>query len=142
MTLPSRKLAAMFFCVFVLGAVAGGLLVYDLSPMRFADFLNRTTDPDYIAQRVDKKLAAQYHLDADEQARIAPATRELGQRLFQIRQKFASDVLAALDVSHAKIAAQMTPQQRDAYLNDMAVKRQQHVIMLMPPGSPAASARH
>jgi hypothetical protein len=140
--MPSRKLAAMFFCVFLLGGVAGGLIVYGTNPMRFSDFLNRTSDPDDFSQRLDKKLAAHYQLDADEQARIAPATRELGQNLFHIRQKFALDVLATIDAAHAKIAAQMTADQRDAYLKDMAVKRQQHVAVLLPPGSTDGSAQH
>ncbi len=142
MMMPSRKLAAMFLCVFLLGGVAGGLIVYNMSPMRFSDFLNRTGDPDDFSQRLDKKLAAHYHLDADEQARIAPATRELGQNLFRVRQTFAHDVLATLDAAHQKIAAQMTPDQRDAYLKDMAAKRQQHMAMLLPPGGSAGSAQH
>lgn len=137
--IPSRKLAAIFFCVFVLGAVAGGLVVYDTSPMSFSDFLNRTNDPDSLAQRIDKKLTAKYQLDSDEQARIAPITHDLAQNLFQIRQKFGTDVLATLDAAHAKIAAQMTPAQRDAYLKDVQAKRQQHAAMLLPA---AATAQH
>ncbi len=141
MIMSSRKLAASFFCVFLLGVVSGGLIIYDLLPSRFADFLNRTNDPDYIAQRVSTRLTAQYHLDADEQARIAPATRELGQNLYRIRQTFSHDVLAALDTSHAEIAAQLRPDQRAAYLKDMAGKRRQHVAMLMPSGTPPAPAQ-
>ena len=142
MKIPSRKLAAMFLCVFLLGGLAGGLIVYDMSPMRFSDFLNRTGDPDDIAHRVDRKLAAQYHLDAAEQARIAPVTHELGQNLFRLRLNFARDVLATLDAAHVKIAAQMTPEQRAAYLQDMATKRRQHAAMLLPASSPAGSAQH
>jgi len=135
--IPSRKLAATFFCVFLLGAVAGGLAVYVTSSMSFSKFLDRTNDPDNLAQRIDQKLAAKYQLDSDEQARIAPITRDLAQNLFQIRQKFGTDVLATLDDAHAKIAAQMTPAQRDAYLKDVQSKRPQHVAMLLPASAPA-----
>jgi len=135
--IPSRKLAAIFFCVFVLGAVVGGLLVYDTDSMSFSKVLARTNDPDSLAQRIDQKLAAKYQLDSDEQARIAPITRDLAQNLFQIRQKFGSDVMTTLDAAHAKIAAQMTPAQRDAYLKDVQAKRQQHAAMLLPASAPA-----
>ena len=135
--IPSRKLAASFFCVFVLGAVTGGLVVYDMTSMSFSKFLDRTNDPDSLAQRIDKKLAAKYQLDGDEQARIAPITRDLAQNLFQIRQKFGTDVMATLDAAHAKIAAQMTPAQRDAYLKDVQAKRLQHAAMLLPATAPA-----
>jgi hypothetical protein len=140
--IPSRRLAATFFCVFLLGAVAGGLVVYDVNSTRLSQFFNRTSDPDSLTARLDKKLAAQYHLDSDEQARIAPLTRELAQNLFQVRQKFAGDVLATIDASHAKIAAQMTPDQRAAYLKDIEVKRQYTAAMLTPTATPAGSAQH
>jgi len=135
--IPSRKLAAIFFCVFVLGAVVGGLVVYNMSSVRFSQFLDRTSDPDSLAQRIDKKLTAKYQLDSDEQARIAPITHELAQNLFQIRQKFGSDVLAAMDSAHAKIAAQMTPDQRAAYLKDLQAKRPTTAAMLLPSSGPA-----
>ena len=140
MTLPSRKLALIFLCVFLLGGVAGALVFYDVSPVPFSDFLNRTSDPDDVARRLDKRLAANYQLDADEQARISPITRELGQNLFHLRQKFAHDVLATLDDAHAKIAAQMRPEQRAQYLKDMAEKRRQHAAILLS-GDPG-SAQH
>jgi hypothetical protein len=135
--IPSRKLAATFFCVFLLGAVTGGLVVYDMNSMSFSKFLDRTNDPDSLAQRIDKKLADKYQLDAGEQARIAPVTRDLAQNLFQIRQKFGTDVLATLDAAHAKIAAQMTPAQREAYLKDVPAKRQQHAALLLPASTAA-----
>jgi hypothetical protein len=130
--IPSRKLAAMFFCVFVLGAVAGGLLDMNLKDTRFSSFLTRTSDPASLAQRLDKKLAKQYQLDADEQAKIAPLTQEMAQNLYQVRRKFADDVLAALDDAHAKIGAQMTPEHRAAYARDNLGRRQRATAMLMP----------
>jgi hypothetical protein len=138
--IPSRKLAAMFLCVFGLGAVAGALLEINFGDPQFSTFLNKTSDPAALAQRVDKRLASQFHLDADEQTRIAPITKEMAQNLFDLRHKFALDVLATIDTEHGKIAAQMTPAQRDAYLKDIATRRARAVAVLMPPtanGTPA-----
>jgi hypothetical protein len=136
--IPSRKLAAMFFCVFALGAVAGALLALNFGDMRFSTFLNRTGDPSSFAERLDKKLATQYQLDSSEQARIAPLTQEMAKNLYQLRRKFADDVLATLDDSHAKIGDQMTPEHRAAYARDILVKRQRAAAMLLPP-APAGS---
>jgi hypothetical protein len=131
--IPTRKLAAMFLCVFVLGVVAGGLLALNFGDMRFSAFLNRTGDPSSFAQRLDKKLATQYQLSPGEQVKIAPLTQQMAKNLYQIRRKFADDVLATLDNSHARIGAQMTPEHRAAYAKDIAAKRQRAASMLLPP---------
>lgn len=135
---PSRKLAVMFFCVFTLGGVAGALLAMNLGSMRFSAFLNRTGDPASLALRLDKKLAAQYHLDPAEQAKIAPVTKEMARNLYQIRRTFADNVLAALDDAHAKIGAQMTPEHRAAYQKDNVARHQLAAAMLLPSASPGA----
>jgi len=139
--IPSRKLAAMFLCVFILGAAAGALLEINFGDPHFTTFLNKTNDPTALAQRVDKRLASQFNLDADEQARIAPLTKEMAQNLFELRRKFATDVLATIDAEHGKIAAQMTPDQRDAYLKDNVVRREHAVAVLMPSSTNGASAQ-
>jgi len=139
--IPSRKLAAMFLCVFVLGAAAGALLEMNFGDPRFSTFLNKTSDPAALAQRVDKRLASQFNLDADEQARIAPLTKEMAQNLFGLRVKFANDVLATIDDEHGKIAAQMTPAQRDAYIKDNVARRARAVAVLMPPAPNGATAQ-
>jgi hypothetical protein len=138
MMLTTRKLAAMFVCVFVLGAAAGALLSMNFSTMRFADFLNRTNDPAALAQRIDTKLTAQYHLDSDEQARIAPQTKEMAENLYVLRHQFALDVLDSIDASHVKIGAQMSPEHRTAYEKDNLARHQRAASMLMPASNPAA----
>jgi hypothetical protein len=139
--IPSRKLAAMFLCVFVLGAAAGALLEMNFADPRFSTFLNKTSDPAALAQRVDKRLTSQFNLDADEQSRIAPITKEMAQNLYELRRKFATDVLATIDAEHAKIAAQMTPAQRDAYLKDNVARRARAVAVLMPTTPDGAAAQ-
>lgn len=133
----SRKLAAMFACVFVLGGISGALISMNYGTLRFADFLNRTGDPASLAQRINTKLVSQYRLGADEQARIAPLSREMAQNLYALRQKFGVDVLASIDASHEKIAAQMSPAHRAAYQKDNLDRHQRAASMLMPTSTPA-----
>jgi hypothetical protein len=142
MMLPSRRLVATFICVFVLGAFAGGFLSMSFADLRFYNFLNRTNDPTGFAARLDDKLAREYQLDADERTRIAPLTREMAQNLYQLRRKFASDVLATIAASHEKIAGQMTPSQRDAYQKANEDRRKRAVSMLMPETAPASGSSH
>lgn len=54
MMLPSRRVAATFLCVFILGAVAGGMISLNLADQRFYNFLNRTNDPASLADRIDR----------------------------------------------------------------------------------------
>jgi hypothetical protein len=140
--LPSRRLAAAFFCVFLLGAIAGGLLAYNFADLRFSNFLNRTNDPASLAQRIDKKLAHDYQLDADEQARIAPLTQDLAQKLYTLRRNFGADVIATMDDAHQKIGAQMNPTQRAAYEKANAERRKRALGMLLPDASAAGSTAH
>ena len=142
MMLPSRRLAAAFVCVFILGAIAGGTISLNFADMRFYNFLNRTNDPASLAKRLDKRLTHDYHLDADEQARIAPLTRDIAQKLYALRRRFASDILATMDDSHQKIGAQMTPDQRTAYEKDNRDRRKRTVSILMPETAPSGQAAH
>jgi hypothetical protein len=137
MILPSRRVAAAFFCVFILGAIAGGVISLNFADLRFYNFLNRTNDPASLADRIDKKLIHDYQLDADEQARIAPLAQEMAQNLYRLRHKFATDVLATMDDSHQKIALQMTPDQRAAYQKANEDKHRRAVSMLMPQTVPS-----
>ena len=137
----SRKLATMFLCVFLLGAAGGALVAINFADPHFSTFLNKTSDPAALAQRIDKRLTSQFQLDADEQARISPITKEMAQNLYQLRIKFATDVLATIDTAHEKIAAQMTPAQRAAYIKDNDGRRQRAVAVLMPSAPPAGAAQ-
>jgi hypothetical protein len=132
MMLPSRKLAVMFVCVFLLGGVAGALAYINFADFRFYDFLSRTNDPGKLARRIDGKLLAQYKLTADEQARISPLTKKMALKLYTIRHQFAVDVLSTIDASHAEIAAQMDPGHREAYIKDNLDRHQRAASMLMP----------
>jgi hypothetical protein len=138
MMLSTRKLAAMFVCVFVLGGAAGALLTMNFGTVRFSDFLNRTNDPAALAQRIDTKLTAQYQLDTDEQARIAPPAKEMARNLYVLRHQFATDVLATIDASHQKIGAQMSPAHREAYEKDNLDRHKRAARMLMPTSTTAA----
>jgi hypothetical protein len=144
MMLPTRKLAAMFVCVFILGAAAGALLSMNFGTMRFSDFLNRTNNPAALAHRIDTKLTAQYQLDADEQARIDPVAREMARNLYVLRHQFATDVLATIDASHEKIGAQMNPAHREAYEKDNLDRHKRAASILMPPaaGTTGADGSH
>ena len=120
------------------GLFAGALLYMNFADFRFYNFLNRTNDPASLAIRLDKKLLDDYRLTPDEQQRISPLTREMAQNLYQLRRKFADDVLATLDDSHQKIAQQMTPTQREAYQKANDERRKRALSMLMPQPLPAA----
>ena len=142
MMLPSRRVAATFLCVFILGAIAGGLISLNFADMRFYNFLNRTNDPASLADRINKNLLRDYHLDADEQARIAPITRDMAQKLYDLRRRFGSDVIATMEASHQKISDQMNPSQRAAYAKANEERRQRAVSMLMPKAVSAQQPAH
>jgi hypothetical protein len=113
--LPSRKIAASFVAVFLIGALVGGLATWDFSGRRLSRFMTNTTDPKSMAERINQKYASTYQLTPDQQAKIAPLTQAMAQELYHERQQFATDVIKTLDTYHAKIAVEMPPEQRDTY---------------------------
>jgi hypothetical protein len=140
MLVLSRRLTATFVCIFILGAITGSLIALNFADLRFYNFLKRTNDPAALAQRLDQKLTHDYQLDADEQARIAPLTRGMAQKLYALRRQFGTDVLATLDEAHEKIGAQMNPAQRTAYAKANDDRHKRAIGLLMP--DPVPSAAH
>lgn len=139
MLVLSRRLTATFVGVFILGAITGSLIALNVADLRFSNFLKRTNDPASLAQRLDAKLAHDYQLDADEQARIRPLTHDMAQKLYGLRRQFATDVLATLDEAHQKIGAQMNPVQRAAYAKANDDRHKRAVGVLMPDPGPSPS---
>ena len=129
---PTRKIIADFIGVFLIGALAGGLVTWSYTDTRLSTFMSRTNDPDRMVARIDKKYADEYRLTPDEQSRIEPLTKEMTRRLYQIRRQFGVDVIATLDDYHGKIAEQMDATQREAYEKANEERKKRMSVMLLP----------
>ncbi len=129
---PSRKIIVEFIGVFVLGAVAGGLLSYTFTDTQLSNFMSRTTNPDQMVTRINKKYADTYHLTPDELQRIQPLVKDMAMHVSQIRHQFGVDVLSTLDDYHQQIAAQLTAEHRDAYLKAMDERKKVMTSLLLP----------
>jgi hypothetical protein len=129
---PTRKIIVEFIGVFVLGAVAGGLLSYIFTDTQLSSFMSRTTNPDQMAARINKKYTDQYNLTPDELQRIQPLVKDMAQHVSQIRHQFGVDVLSTMDDYHQQIAAQLTPEHRDAYLKAMVERKKVMTSLLLP----------
>jgi hypothetical protein len=138
--LPSRKATASFIGVFVIGAVVGALVMWDLTDTELIKFMNKTNDPDsVIAARVKQKYIEQFHLTPEELDRTWPIMQEMSQHVSQERRQFAVRILAVLDDYHSKIAQQLAPEHRAAYQQYMDNRRKQISAMLLMDENPAGS---
>jgi uncharacterized membrane protein len=72
---PTRKIIADFIGVFLIGALAGGLVTWSYTDTRLFTFMSRTNDPDSMVARINKKYADEYHLTPDELNRIQPTIK-------------------------------------------------------------------
>ena len=136
---PTRKIVAEFVGVFLVGALAGGLLVSSTADTPLMSFMNKAaTKPDAIVARINKKYTQDFNLSPDEIAKIQPLVQEMAQHIYQARHQFGLDIMSTLDDYHAKIAAQLTPEHRDAYEKAMADRRKtlSSVLLPDPSGSP------
>ncbi len=128
--LSSRKLAWAFVAIFLIGCLVGGLVTWDLTDTQLPTFLKKTSDPISLTARINDKYTKAYQLTPDQQARIAPITSAMSDRLYKIRNQFATDVISTMDDFHAQVATQMTPDQRAAYEKDNLVRKQKVSAML------------
>lgn len=130
---PTRKIVAEFVGVFLVGALAGGLLVSSTTDTPLMAFMNKAANkPDAIVARINKKYAQDFNLSPDEIAKIQPLVQEMAQHIYQSRHQFGLDILSTLDDYHAKIAAQLTPEHRDVYEKAMVDRRKQLSAVLLP----------
>lgn len=134
---PTRKIIAEFIAVFLIGALAGGLLSRCYTDTQLTTFMSRTNDRTQLAKRINDKYAAQYHLTSDELKRIQPLIQEMADSMYKVRHQFGVDVVSTLDGYHQEIATQLNPDHRDAYLKAMAERKKTLTALLLPDqGSP------
>ncbi len=108
----SRKIIAEFVGVFLIGALAGALVVWFYNDQPLTSFMNRTNNPDELVARINKKYADDFHLTQDELTKIQPMTQQMAQDIYKVRHQFGVDIITTLDRYHAEIAAQLTPEHR------------------------------
>lgn len=142
----SRKLIAEFIGVFLIGALAGGLITWCVSiwsaDTQLTAVMSRWNDPDALEARIDAKYAHDYQLSPDEVQKIQPLVKQMTQDLYKVRHNFAADILSTLDTYHAQIAAQLTPEHRALYEAKMAQRKQQlSALLLIDQSSPAPAQK-
>lgn len=126
----TRKIIAEFVGVFLIGALAGGLVVWLFNDEPLTTVMSHWNNPDTLEARINKKYADDYHLTDDEMAKIKPLTKQMAQDLYKIRHQFGDDILSTLDRYHSEIAAQLTPEHRAAYEAAMAVRTKKLSLLL------------
>lgn len=130
---PTRKIVAEFIGVFLIGAIAGGLVTWSCTDTSASTFFSHAADkPDNIVARVNKRYADEFHLTPDELNQIQPTIKEMAEHTYQIRHQFGLDIMATFDDYHHQIAVQLTPEHRQAYEAAIAEKRKKLVTLLLP----------
>src|SRR5476651_207020 len=132
----TRKIVVEFIGVFLIGALAGGLVTWSYTDTQLTTFMSRTNNPDSMVARMNKKYTDEYHLTADELSRIQPTIKEMAQHVYQVRHQFGVDIMSTLDDYHQKIAEQLTPEHRVVYEKAIAERRQKLNSMLIDQSSP------
>jgi hypothetical protein len=137
----SRRIIAAFIGVFLIGAVAGGLVEQTFRDARLSSFLSRTENPDRLESHITQRLSHDYNLSAAEQARINPLTKEVAQQVYQERRQFGANVLDLMDTYHKKVEASMDPDHRPAYEQDIRKRQQKLADLLLLDANPPHAAQ-
>jgi uncharacterized membrane protein len=130
---PTRKIIAEFVAVFLIGAMAGGFVMWSYTDTQASTFMSRAADkPDSIVARINKKYVDDYHLTPEELSRIQPIINDMAQHTYQLRHQFGADFMASFDSYHQRIAEQLTPEHRAAYEMATAERRKVLMNLLLP----------
>jgi uncharacterized membrane protein len=131
---PTSKIIAEFVAVFLIGALAGALVMrWSYTESQVTTFMNKTADkPEAMVARMNKRYIDEFHLTPDEMNKIQPTVLEMAQNIYQIRRQFGTDMIAALDKYHAEVAAQLTPEHRAIYEQAMADRHKILSGVLLP----------
>jgi uncharacterized membrane protein len=129
---PTRKIVAEFIGVFLVGALAGGLVTWSFEDNQLTSFMNRTNSPEALEARIEAKYQTQYNLTPDELNHIRPLILAMARHLYLVRHQFGIDILSTADNYHAQIAANLNPEHRAAYVAAMQARRKQLGTMLLP----------
>jgi uncharacterized membrane protein len=141
----TRKIIAEFVGVFLIGAIAGGLVTWNFSnsSVNATVFLSNTADkPDAMLVRLNKKYVTDFHLSPEELQRIQPTLKDMAQNIYLIRHQFGADMMGALDKYHDEISAQLTPEHRADYDKAIAERHKRLSALLLPDeSSPSPGAK-
>jgi uncharacterized membrane protein len=139
---PTRKIVAEFIGVFLIGALAGGLVTWSYTDNQLSSFMSRTNDPEAFDARINKKYADDYHLTPEELARIQPQIKEMAQHIYLVRHQFGLNMMSTLDDYHQQIAAQLNPEHREAYEAAVAERKKKlGALLLLDQSSPSDGTR-
>jgi len=128
----SRLVTAEFVGVFLMGTLVGGLVIWDSTDTTLSQFMSRTNDPDsVIVSRITDRYRNEYHLSDEELKKVEPLIKEMAQHVSKIRRDFATDIISTLDTYHGKIADELTPEHRDAYLKAVEERKKKVRDMLL-----------
>jgi hypothetical protein len=135
----SRKIAGEFAAVFLIGAVVGGLVVWDFAAnTELKQFMTKMNDSDSVmVDRINKKYVTDYHLTPDEIAQIQPIVKEMAQRMSHIRHQFGIDIISSYADYHTQIAEKLTPEHRAAYEKASSERKKQLSDLLMLDQNPS-----
>ena len=136
----SRKIIGEFAAVFLIGVVAGALIMWDCaSESELSKFMTKTNDSDSVmVARINQKYISEYHLTPEEIDRIQPMVKEMAQKMSHIRHQFGIDIISTFSDYHEKIGAQLTPEHRDVYMKAGEERKKQLGEILMIDQTPSS----
>lgn len=139
----TRKLVAEFVGVFLIGAVAGGLLTSSFSDTQLVTAMsNWNNNPDTLEARINAKYVKDYQFTPEEMEKIKPLTHQLAQDLYRTRHQFGVDIMGALNRDHEAIAAQLTPEHRAVYDAKMTERMDKlNALLVGDQGSPSTGLK-
>jgi hypothetical protein len=112
--------------VFLLGALAGGLVTYEINLQKVERVVRgepRSTR-EFIVRRLDREL----HLDAAQREQLRAIVEETRLEMKAVRKQFRPQIEEILIRSQDKVRALLRPDQREKYEKIIAERRKKREI--------------
>ena len=120
------KTPVSVICVFLLGAVAGGLVTYRVCQQNIENIMR--DDPRTMRELIVRRLQHKLNLDPGQLEQLRAIVRETHAEMKTVRRRFRPEIDQILERSQAKVRAFLRPDQLERYDRIVAERRRKREI--------------
>jgi uncharacterized membrane protein YeaQ/YmgE (transglycosylase-associated protein family) len=115
------KIIVSVILVFLLGALAGGLVAHKIDQRRIAGIIRG--EPGAIGELIVQRLNHRLHLDREQVDKLRVIVYETRDEIKKVRNQFRPQIREILDRSRNRVRAILRPDQLDEYEKIVAQRK-------------------
>jgi len=115
------KIIVSVIFVFLLGALAGALVIHKVDQHRIAGIIRG--EPGAVGELIVRRLNHKLHLDQEQVEKLRVIVYETGDEIRNVRKQFRPQIQEILERSRNRVRAILRPDQREEYEKIIAERK-------------------